>query len=50
MAYPEFEPGVRRILCEKFPYKVIYTIEVDTLFVLAIYHTSRDPSRWREHD
>ena len=36
-AYPEIEPGVRRILCEKFPYKVIYTIEAGTLFVLGIY-------------
>lgn len=37
----------RRVLVRKFPYAVFYRVTDEELFVLAIYHTSRDPRGWQ---
>jgi len=31
----------------RFPYAVYYRVLADRIRVLAVYHTSRDPSRWQ---
>jgi toxin ParE1/3/4 len=31
----------------RFPYAVYYRVLVDRIRVLAVYHTSRDPSGWQ---
>jgi plasmid stabilization system protein ParE len=39
----------RRALVRRFPYAVFYEYEPNTaLTVYAIFHTSRDPDKWRE--
>ena len=38
---------VRRILIEKFPYSVFYIVEEDHIFVISVFHTSRNPMIWR---
>jgi plasmid stabilization system protein ParE len=40
-------PGVRRQLLRRFPYAVYFVVESDFIKVLAVYHTSRDPSGWQ---
>lgn len=37
----------RRILVSRFPFGVFYTIEVETVVVHGVYHSSRDPDRIR---
>ncbi len=38
----------RRGLVRKFPYAVFYEFENDTVTVYCVFHTSRDPQKWRE--
>lgn len=41
--YQEIEEGVRRSVTHTFPYLVFYTIEKDTIFILAVIHAAQDP-------
>ena len=38
----------RRGLVRRFPYVVFYEYTGDTVTVYCIFHTSRDPSKWRQ--
>jgi len=38
---------VRRSLPRRFPYAVYYRIHADRVEVIAVQHTSRDPSGWQ---
>jgi plasmid stabilization system protein ParE len=44
---PEIERGVRRLLLHRFPYGVLYAIEPERVFVLAVMHLRRRPGCWR---
>jgi plasmid stabilization system protein ParE len=47
-SYPAIENfPVRRILLNRFPYSVIYSVEGQTVLVYAIFHNSRNPLIWR---
>ena len=37
----------RRALVRRFPYAVFYEPTETTLTVCAVFHTSRDPDKWR---
>lgn len=39
---PESE-NIRRYILHKFPYKVLYSIEKDHIYVIAIAHLHREP-------
>jgi plasmid stabilization system protein ParE len=43
----EVEPGIRRALLTDFPFSLIYAIEPDRVFVLAVAHQSREAGYWR---
>ena len=43
---PEIEPEIRRCLFFRFPYSLIYGIEADTVVVIAVSHTHREPRYW----
>ena len=40
--------NIRRALTERFPYGIFYVFEHDTIYVLAIVHTSRNPKVWKK--
>ncbi|MBU0500089.1 MAG: type II toxin-antitoxin system RelE/ParE family toxin [Gammaproteobacteria bacterium] len=48
--YPEawsIERGsVRKCLLHKFPFKLLYSIEVDHIFIIAVAHQHRRPDYW----
>jgi plasmid stabilization system protein ParE len=44
----EVEPGIRRALLSDFPYSLIYMIQPDHVFVLAVAHQSREAGYWRD--
>jgi len=50
--YPEtwsVERGdVRKCLLHKFPYKLLYSIEEDHIFIIAVAHQHRKPDYWIE--
>jgi toxin ParE1/3/4 len=44
--YPEVFRDVRRATLSRFPYSVFYRVEQNQIFVLAVFHGSRDPAEW----
>lgn len=38
---------IRRAVVSKFPYCVYYREESDTVRVIAVFHTKRDPNIWK---
>ena len=46
-AYQELRSGVRRALTKQFPYAVYFSIEDNTVLILAVVHTARDPAEWQ---
>jgi plasmid stabilization system protein ParE len=46
-AWPIIEEDVRRCLVNRFPYGVIYSIEQDEIFILAVMHLRRHPDYWK---
>jgi plasmid stabilization system protein ParE len=47
--YPVIYEGYRRSLIRRFPYAVFYELVEGTVTIYAVFHTSRDPDRWRQH-
>jgi len=39
---------IKRALTERFPYGIYYIAENDTVYVLAILHTRRNPAIWKK--
>jgi plasmid stabilization system protein ParE len=37
----------RRALTSRFPYKVFYFLEADSINIVAVLHAARHPLRWR---
>jgi len=50
--YPEIAPvidhGVRAKVLVKFPYSIMYVIEGNALFILAVAHQSKRPAYWAD--
>jgi plasmid stabilization system protein ParE len=40
----------RRLLVRQFPYSIVYRVESDRIFVLAVANWSRRPDYWRARD
>jgi plasmid stabilization system protein ParE len=45
--YQELSSGIRRALTKRFPYAVYFSIEDESVVVLAVLHTARDPEEWQ---
>ncbi|MFO0965910.1 MAG: type II toxin-antitoxin system RelE/ParE family toxin [Gemmataceae bacterium] len=43
----EIRPGVRRVLVPRFPYLLLYVVDVDQIAVLAVYDDRRNPAVWQ---
>ena len=46
MAWSIEKDSIRRCLLHKFPYKIIYSIENDYIYIIAIAHCHRHPDYW----
>ena len=50
--YPKIAPvidlGVRAKVLSKFPYSLMYVVEPDELFVVAVAHQSKRPAYWAD--
>jgi plasmid stabilization system protein ParE len=51
-AYPllatQIEPEIHRLLFVRYPYSLIYGIDVDTLVIIAVAHQQRKPRYWAD--
>lgn len=46
--YPFVHEAYRRSLIRRFPYAVFYEYAEATVTVYSVFHTSRDPEKWRQ--
>jgi plasmid stabilization system protein ParE len=46
-SHPQVYADVREAAVPGYPYAVYYRIEPSQVSVLAVFHTSRDPSAWQ---
>jgi toxin ParE1/3/4 len=47
-AWSVIEKDLRRCLVHRFPYGVVYSIEQDEIFILAVMHLRRHPDYWKK--
>ncbi len=47
-AYPKVYKSSRRIVVRRFPFALFYDVSGTELRVLAIFHSKRDPGRWKK--
>jgi plasmid stabilization system protein ParE len=48
LASTEIEPEIRRCLFARFPYSLIYGLERETIVVIAVAHSHREPRYWAD--
>jgi len=46
--YPVLHRNTRRALLPRFPFGIFFRVDGANIVVLAIFHASRNPARWRE--
>lgn len=45
--YAVIYENYRRALVRRFPYAVFYELENETVTVYCVFHSSREPEKWR---
>jgi toxin ParE1/3/4 len=45
--WPIIGENVRRCLVYRFPFAVLYSVEITDVFILAVMHLHRDPDYWK---
>lgn len=45
--WPIFQKKLHRYLLRKFPFSVIYRLDMNIIYVIAVMHNSRKPGYWR---
>lgn len=48
LSCPEERGEIRRLLLSRFPYKLLYSLESDHIYVIAVAHQHRQPDYWVE--
>ena len=46
IAWPEYSLSTRKCLTQRFPYGLIYLLEGDEIFIVAVAHLNREPGYW----
>ena len=46
--YRIVEEDIRRCLTHQFPYGILYTIESDSILIVAVMHCRQKPGYWRD--
>ena len=48
LAWPTIELDIRRCLVNRFPFGILYAIEDQKIFILAVMHLHRQPGYWHD--
>ena len=46
LAAPVERGDIRRLTLSRFPYKLLYSVEADRIYVIAVAHLHRAPDYW----
>lgn len=46
LTFPVERGDVRRLILARFPYKLLYSVESDHVYVIALAHRRRAPAYW----
>ncbi|MDJ1169625.1 type II toxin-antitoxin system RelE/ParE family toxin [Roseofilum sp. BLCC_M154] len=46
--WPVIEGDIRRYRTRKFPYAILYAIEEDYIWIVAVVHGHREPGYWQK--
>lgn len=46
LSSPTEKGDIRRVLLSRFPYKLLYSVEPDHLYIIAVAHLHRKPDYW----
>ena len=46
LSYPCERGDIRRLILTRFPYKLLYSVEADHIYVIAVAHQHREPNYW----
>lgn len=47
LLFRQYDPPARRHFTDQFPYGVIYLLEPDQIWIVAVMHLQREPGYWR---
>jgi hypothetical protein len=50
LAAPVERGQIRRMILSRFPYKLLYSVETDCIYIIAVAHLHRAPDYWVERD
>jgi plasmid stabilization system protein ParE len=48
LAWTKLRGSVRRCRTHRFPYSLIYDLEKEHVFIVAVMHSSREPNYWAD--
>lgn len=48
VAFPIAYQNIRKFAISGFPYNVFYISEQSSIFILAVFHTKRNPRHWKQ--
>lgn len=48
MAGSEIRPDIRRRLLRRFPFAILYSVDEDSILVIAMAHHRREPGYWHK--
>lgn len=41
---------IRRLILSRFPYKLLYSVELNHIYIIAVAHQHREPNFWIERE
>ena len=47
-AYPLVKQNIRKAVIMKFPFSILYRVEKENIYILAVMHQKRKPKYWVE--
>jgi plasmid stabilization system protein ParE len=47
LGYQDLRSGIRRALTRRFPHAIYFSIEGETVVIVAVLSTARDPAEWQ---
>jgi len=46
-AFPKVKKQIRKFVLSDFPFNIYYVDQKDALYILAVFHTRRNPKIWK---